>query len=56
MVLLRIPTAEQPMIGIEGFKYQASDSYGSVIHTLFVRDFTALAAPHLTLMYNFLYI
>ena len=25
MVLLRIPTAVQPMTGIEGFKYQASD-------------------------------
>ena len=25
MDLLRIPTAVQPMTGIEGFKYQASD-------------------------------
>ena len=25
MVLLRIPTAVQPMTGIEGFKYQAID-------------------------------
>ena len=25
MVLLRIPTAVQPMTGIEGFRYQASD-------------------------------
>ena len=25
MVLLRIPTAVEPMIGIGGFKYQASD-------------------------------
>ena len=25
IVLLRIPTAVQPMTGIEGFKYQASD-------------------------------
>ena len=25
MVLLRIPTAVQPMPGIKGFKYQASD-------------------------------
>ena len=25
MVLLRIPTPVQPMTGIEGFKYQASD-------------------------------
>ena len=25
MVLLRIPTAVQPMTGIEGFKYQASE-------------------------------
>ena len=25
LVLLRIPTAVQPMTGIEGFKYQGSD-------------------------------
>ena len=25
MISLRIPTAVQPMTGIEGFKYQASD-------------------------------
>ena len=37
MVLLRIPTAVQPMTGMEGFKYQAS-----VLHTLFVRDFAAI--------------
>ena len=52
MVLLRIPTALQPMTGIEGLNYQSSDGRGSVIHTLFVRDFAAIAAPHLTLMYN----
>ena len=44
MVLLRIPTAVQPMAGIEGFKYQASDGQGSVIHTLFVRDFAAMGS------------
>ena len=27
------------MTGIEAFKYQASDGYESVIHTLFVRDY-----------------
>ena len=39
MVLLPIPTAEQPMTGVEGFEYQAIDGKESVIHTLFVRDF-----------------
>ena len=47
MVLLRIPTAVQPMTGIEGFKYQASDG---VIYILFVRDFAAMGSssfnPH----------
>ena len=50
MVLLRIPTDVQPMTGIEGFKYQASDGKGSVIHTLFVREFAAMGSnsfnPH----------
>ena len=40
----------QPMTGIEGFKYLASDGYGSVIHFLFVRDFAAMGCssfnPH----------
>ena len=27
------------MTGIEAFKYQASDGYESVLHTLFVRDY-----------------
>ena len=44
MVLLRIPTAVQPMTRIEGFKYQASDDQGSVIHTLSVRDFAAMGS------------
>ena len=40
---------------LEGFKYQASDGKGSVVHTLLVREFAAMAAPHLTLMHKFLY-
>ena len=44
MVSLRIPTAVQLMTGIERFKYQASDGYGCVIHTLFVRDFAAMGS------------
>ena len=55
MVLLRTPTAVQPMTGIEGFKYQASDGKGSVIHTLFVRDFVAMGIslfnPHAQFLY-----
>ena len=48
------------MTGIEGFKYQASDGLGSVIHTLFVRDFAAMgsSSDYLTIIvvHNFLYI
>ena len=48
MLLLRIPTAVQPMTGIEVFAYQASD--GSVFYTLFVRDLAAMGSssfnPH----------
>ena len=44
MVLLRIPSVVQPMAGIEGFKYQATDGQGIVIHTLFVRDFVAMGS------------
>ena len=42
MVLLRIPAAEQPMAGIEGFEYRASDGLKSVNHTLFDRNFAAM--------------
>ena len=42
------------MTGIEGFKYQASDGKGSVIHTIFVRDFAAMGSssfnPHAQLL------
>ena len=44
MVLLRIPTAVQPMTGIEGFKYQASGGQGSLINTVFARDFAAMGS------------
>ena len=48
------------MTGIEGYKYQASDGWGSVIHhTLVVRDFAAMGSssfnPHVV-MYNYFYI
>ena len=50
MVLLLIPTAVQPITGINGFKYQASDDSGNVIHSSFVRDFAAMGSfsfnPH----------
>ena len=42
--MVEIPTAVQPMTGIEGFKYQASNGKGSVIHTLFIRDFAAMGS------------
>ena len=38
MVLLRIPTAVQPMTGIEGIKYQASDD-GKVFRKTFPQYF-----------------
>ena len=44
MVLLRIPTAVQPMTEIEGFIYPSSDGQRSVIRTLFVRDFAAMCS------------
>ena len=50
MVLLRIPTAVQPIAGIEGFEYQASYGERSLIHTLFARDYAAMGSssfnPH----------
>ena len=57
MVLLGIPTAMQPMPGIKGFEYQASDGYGRLIHNLFDRDFAAMGSfsfnPHtLFLIYS----
>ena len=37
---LRIPTAVQPMKGIEGFKYQASDGYIKLKIDYFLLDQT----------------
>ena len=46
MVLLRIPTAVQPMTGIEEFKYQASDGSANVINTYSSDTSLQWAAPH----------
>ena len=44
------------MTVIEGFKYEASDGRGSVLHTLIVQDFAAMGAPHLAIMHSITYI
>ena len=54
MVLLGIPTAMQPMPGIKGFEYQASDGYGRLIHNLFDRDFAAMGSSLFNLHTQFL--
>ena len=54
VVSFKIPVAVQPVTGIEGFTYQFTKEIYSILYSS--KTSLQWAAPHLTLMYNLLYI
>ena len=58
MVLLRIPTAVQPMTGIKGIESNIKPVMVKEVESILYSSETSLqwAAPYLTLAHNFLYI